>query len=127
MTHDDNVIRLWLFGITLGIAGAAWLIRELRSRAAQSWPIVDGTAESTYVRVEGHGRTERRIAEVNYSYKVQGEFYSGAHEVRSEVDFEAFPKESRVVVHYKESDPSVSFLDREDVRQRRDRMMATGL
>lgn len=115
---------IWIFLLFLGLGGAVWLVREVRSRRAQSWPVVEGTVESTTVRVDGYGRNQHEIAEVNYSYKVEGAFYSGAHEVGSESEFEAFPKLSRVLVHYKPSNPSVSFLDREDVRLRRERMMA---
>jgi len=116
----DLLIRL----IAQAIGGAGWLIRQRRSRAAQSWPVVEGTVECTMVRLAGLGRNQSEIAEVHYSYKVEGAFYSGAREVGSELEFEAFPKLSRVVVHYKPSDPSASFLDREDVRLRRERMMA---
>ncbi len=114
----------WLIIAILGIGAAGWLIREVRARIAQSWPIVDGTVEFTTIRVEQHGRSQREIHEVNYSYRVQGEYYSGAHRVGGESDFAAFPKLSRVVVHYKPSDPSVSFLDREDLRSRRARILA---
>lgn len=109
----------WPYLLIPAIAGAAWLVRELRSRAAQSWPVVEGTVEMHTVRVEGYGRSEHEIAEVNYSYRVQGEFYSGAHVVGGESDFDAFPKLSRVFVHYKPSDPTVSFLDREDIRAKK--------
>jgi hypothetical protein len=50
---------------------------------------------------------------------VQGESYSGAHVVGGEHEFDAFPKLSRVFVHYKPSDPTVSFLDREDIRSKK--------
>jgi hypothetical protein len=86
--------------------------------------MAEGIVESTTVRTEAFGRRPQHdVAEVNYSYKVEGEYYSGAHVVSSEVQFAAFPKQSRVIVHYKPSNPAVSFLDREDLRSRRDRMM----
>jgi hypothetical protein len=113
----------WIYLVVAGVGLAGWLVREVRSRAAQSWPVVDGTVESTGVQVEGFGRDQREIAEVNYSYRVEGEFYSGAHEVSGESEFVWFPKLSRVVVHYKTSDPSKSFLDRQDVRLRREQMV----
>jgi len=126
MASGDFLARYWIYLAVFGILAGGWLVREVRSRAAQSWPTVDGTVESTMVRVEGYGRSQREIAEVNYSYKVEGDFYSGAHVASSEDEFEEFPRESRVVVHYKPSNPSVSFLDREDLRSRRERMMAAG-
>ena len=117
-------IDFWIRLIVLAISKTARLIRERRSRAAQSWPMVEGTVESTMVREGEFGQDQGLVAEVQYSYSVGGAFYSGAHEVKSEREFESFPKLSRVVVHYKPSDPSVSFLDREDVRLRGERMMA---
>lgn len=117
-------VDLWIRLIALAISKTARLIRERRSRTAQSWPMVEGIVESTIVRAGGFGRNQPVIAEVHYSYKVEGAFYSGAHEVDSELEFEAFPNLSRVVVHYKPSDPSVSFLDRADVRLRLERIMA---
>jgi len=80
--------------------------------------MTEGIVESTTVRTEGFGRRQHDVAEVNYSYKVEGEYYSGAHVVNSEVQFVAFPKQSRVIVHYKPSNPAVSFLDRDDLRSR---------
>jgi hypothetical protein len=109
------------FGICAAVLmamGGGWLFRQLRSRAAQAWPITDGTVESTTARAEGFGRSQRNIAEVNYSYRVEGEYYSGAHEVSGDSEFDVFPKQSRVIVHYKPSNPAVSFLDRDEVKSR---------
>ncbi len=124
MASGDFWGEYWLYGVVVAIVAGGWLVRELRSRTAQSWPTAEGTVESTTVRAEGLERNQCEIAEVNYSYQVEGEFYSGAHVVKSDSEFAAFPKESRVIVHYKRSNPAVSFLDREDLRSRRERMMA---
>ena len=118
MPVGDFSARYWIYGAVMMATAAGWLLRELRSRAAQAWPITDGTVESTTVRTEGFGDSARDIAEVNYSYRVEGEYDSGAHLVSSEVEFAAFPKQSRVIVHYKPSNPAVSFLDRNDLRSR---------
>jgi len=114
----------WIALAVLAFMGGRWALRQVRSSTAQSWPVVEGMVESTSVRVEGFGNNEHEIAEVNYSYQVAGEFYSGAHEVGSRIEFEWFPTGSRLVVHYKPSNPSVSFLDREDLRARRARILA---
>ncbi len=124
MAGSDFWEGYWIYGVALAIGAAVWLVREARSRAAQSWPIADGTVEFTMVREEGFGEGHRYIPEVHYSYKVEGEFYSGAHVVDGDADFDAFPKGSRVIVHYKRSNPAVSFLDREDLRSKRERLMA---
>jgi len=80
---------------------------------------VDGTVESHLFYVEGFGQHRRQIAEVSYSFSVDREYYSGAHKVGGESEFAYFPKGSRVLVHYKSSDPSISFLDHEDIRLRK--------
>jgi TolB-like protein len=123
MPISDSSVHYWVYGAVSMAAGGAWLLRQLRSRAAQAWPMTEGIVESTTVRIEGFGRSEHDVAEVNYSYRVEGEYYSGAHVVSSEVQFAAFPRQSRVIVHYKPSNPAVSFLDRDDLRSRRDGMM----
>jgi hypothetical protein len=115
-------VRYLAYVAVLTAMAGGWLFRQLRFRAAQAWPMTDGTVESTTVRTEGFGRSEHDIAEVNYSYSVEGEYYSGAHEVSGESEFAAFPKQSRVIVHYKPSNPAVSFLDREDVRSKLERV-----
>jgi Protein of unknown function (DUF3592) len=104
----------WFLALVAGV-GLEWAVREWRERRAQSWPTVQGTVEWTWVRVEGSGRHQRSIPEVCYSYTVNGEYYSGTHEC---FDLSRFPKGLCVQVHYKPSDPSVSFLDREEMRAR---------
>ena len=120
MPLTGTSVRFLVYVAELTAMAGGWLFRQVRSRAAQAWPMTDGTVESTTVRTEGFGRSAHDIAEVNYSYRVEGEYYSGAHEVSGESEFDAFPKQSRVIVHYKPSNPAVSFLDRNDVRSRRE-------
>jgi hypothetical protein len=118
-TNFDWLFHGWPF-LLAGITGIfAWAIHQIRSRQAQSWPVVDGTVESHLVYVEGFGQHRHQIAEVSYSYSIDRDYYSGAHKVSGEFEFAYFPKGSRVVVHYKPSDPSTSFLDHEEVRLRK--------
>lgn len=106
----------WQVFLVALAASIVWLLfGKWRERQAQSWPVVQGTIEWTQVRVEGIGRDERRIPEVCYSYTVNDEYYSGSHEI-FEADFHHYPKGSRILVHYKGSDPSVSFLDLRDMQ-----------
>jgi Protein of unknown function (DUF3592) len=98
------------------VGGLAWLVfRAWRERQAQSWPVVKGTVEWTWVRVEGNGQYEERIPEVCYSYSVNGEYYSGSHRI-FEASFDKYPKGSPILVHYKSSDPAVSFPDLQDMQ-----------
>lgn len=115
----------WFYAVALAVSGIGWAIREVRARSAQSWPMVDGIVEFAHVRLEGGaGHESREIPEVAYSYHVDGEYYGGYHPMTSERDLADFPKGSRVIVHYKPSDPSTSFLDREDVSSRKARIAA---
>ncbi len=123
--------RSWT-DVWVGVAGLVLvliqrLLSDWRSRAAQSWPVADGTVESTAVRNDPLDNNEGPVYEVNYSYKAYGEYYAGAHQVETTTEFELFPVRSRVVVHYDPKDPSKSFLDREDLRSRKERIAAQGV
>jgi hypothetical protein len=111
----------WLVVLFAVAAFAAYsAFKAWRERSAQSWPIVQGTVEWTQVRIEQTDpRHEERIPEVCYSYIVNGEYYSGSHEI-SQVELRKYPKGSLVLVHYKPSNPSVSFLDRHNMRAHED-------
>ena len=122
LNKADLWSRLVGFLFAAGIFVIIWAIRELRTRKAQAWPMVDGHVESAEVREEGMGEDHREIPEISYSYRIDGEYYGGYHQLSRATDLELFPKGSRVVVHFKSSDPSKSFLDREDLRRRKNRM-----
>jgi hypothetical protein len=91
--------------------------RWLESRK-QQWPVVQGRIATTYVQTEMNKREERN-PEVCYSYDVNGQHYFGVANVY-EVNFDAYPPGSPILVHYKPSDPSVSRLDHRDMRDRED-------
>ena len=117
--RDSGLETIYPHLIISGAVAAGWLVYHFRARIAQSWPIANGTIESTTVREEGFGHNKRTIAEVNYSYSVGGEYYSGVHRVGGERDFDSFPKGVHVLVHYKPSDHATSFLDRRQIQARR--------
>ena len=54
----------------------AVVVRNLRERKGQSWPIVGGIVESA----EMGSFNDQPRAEVTYSYSVNGEYYSGYFE-----------------------------------------------
>jgi hypothetical protein len=108
--------HFWPFLLSGIVAILPWAIYQIRSRRAQSWPVVDGAVESHSLHTEYLGSHRREIAEISYSYTVNREYYSGIYRVSGEWQFVHFPRGSRVVVRYKPSDPSTSLLDREHVR-----------
>jgi hypothetical protein len=110
--------RLLIYGGAALVSFIGWAVREWRARQAQSWPAAQGTVESALTRDVGEGRERRTVFELSYSYSINGEYYGSYHQLLRERDLKAFPKGSYVLVHYKASDPSDSFLDREDLRSR---------
>ena len=96
------------------------IVRNMRERAGQSWPVVNGTVESAELAV-----TDGRVrAEVRYSYSVDGEYYSGLFfripnsTKKGEKILAQFPKGLHVLVHHKPGAPDVSVLDREEIKNR---------
>ena len=115
-----RIIKLSIY-LLLALSGLiAVVVRNLRERKGQSWPVVEGTVESAQMAaVDGQAR-----AEVIYSYSVNGEYYSGVffRVTRSgrkgEEILAHFPKETRVLVHYDPRSPEVSVLDLNEIKSR---------
>ena len=110
-------VKYALYIVSLIASGIYWIIRELRSRQAQQWPLAQGTVEWTQMRAPGFGDDKRELPEVSYSYSVHDDYYSGTHVCETEGDLVLFPKGLRITVHYDPSNPSSSFLDREEIRR----------
>ena len=108
----------WFIVLLLAVAWYCWAVakRLLEWLRQQSWPVVQGKVATPYVQMEMN-RGEERKAEICYSYDVDGHHYFGVADAY-EADFGAYPPGSPILVHYKPSDPSVSRLDRRDMRER---------
>ena len=98
----------------------AWIRREMRERAGQSWPVVNGTLESA-LQSAMHGQ---RCVEVRYSYSVEGDYYSGLFfrfvlsESEGDQVIERLPRLSQLLVHYKPTAPDTSVLDLHQIQSR---------
>ncbi len=107
----ENILLVW--GLLAGTA--AGMVRWWRRRASTSWPSCQGTVSSHRVRKEGH----HYLAEVTYSYSVNGDYYSGFLEqttlTRKKADrlAQKFPAGMMVVVRIDPARPerSVTRLD----------------
>lgn len=76
--NSDTVWLVISIGL-LAIAAALWVRRRLKLSRARSWPTQTGWVDSTAVRLEQRGNNQSvHVAEVTYSYAVQGETYSGS-------------------------------------------------
>jgi Protein of unknown function (DUF3592) len=103
---------LLLAGVATGTF--AWL----RARRAQSWPSTQGTVENVRSRSVG-GIYKPWVGEFSYTYVVNGEYFSGFHEIRAfsekRADALTFGWKSRMlVVRYSPSKYETSVLLRSD-------------
>jgi Protein of unknown function (DUF3592) len=118
---------LMYFGLAIIAACIATMWRKwevtriLRERAADSWGTVEGLVESNDVNRGFEAGIWQ--ADIRYSYKVEGEYFSGAL-VRRFTDKHyadqyaaKFPKGSNIHVRVDRADPSVSLLREKDNAQ----------
>jgi hypothetical protein len=91
-----------------------WLRNRKRNRAAD-WPIAEGHVE----KVADAWDTETGVTRVSlaYSYKVDGEWYSGQESFTFDRDdqaasFKAAYRDRAVFVHYRPNKPRISVLSR---------------
>ena len=116
----------WLFDLpdwfVLVLAAVAWyfwaLAKRLLERRKQSWPVVEGRIAANYVMTEME-KDIRQMPELCYSYEVSGQRYYGVQKV-FEFEFDTYPPDSPILVHYNPSNPSASRLDIKDMRERAD-------
>jgi hypothetical protein len=99
-------------------AAAVWA--WLRARRAQSWPSAQGTIVGTSVRpARQGGYFHPWVAEMAYSYVVDGEYYSGSHNIHARSERRAEEKvggwkNRMVVVRYSPNKHDVSVLLKSD-------------
>ena len=81
--EKQNLIWLALSVLFLAGVAALWLRQRIRLKHARSWPTESGRVESTAIQLTQSSTgpsgvtTSSYVASVNYSYTVQGEYYSG--------------------------------------------------
>lgn len=79
------VVYVWILFLLIGSAKPMW--RWLQRRRALGWPTVQGRIESVDVREKRSflisstpkGRTAAYVAELNYSYTIDGQYWSGQY------------------------------------------------
>jgi hypothetical protein len=106
------IIGLLLIGVS--IAGRQALNR-IRERYAANWPLTDGEITTTKVKVIRAERGELALAELGYSYRVNGGYRSGYYKQQftDEQDAWTFVDGMRgqsVVIRYQADRPDVSLL-----------------
>ena len=75
---NQNNIWLIVSLLVLGACLAMWIYQRVKRYRARNWPAAGGRVESSHVRLEGSGTQQaKHVAEVIYSYSVQGADYTG--------------------------------------------------
>ena len=121
MRHFD-LWGLWPFlkDVILALipaAGAAWA--WFKFRHAQSWPSAQGTIMAAQVQRATDNNILPWVANLTYSYIVNGEYYSGSHRFRARSQRRAEEKiagwkDRMVVVRYSPDKPDLSVLLKSD-------------
>jgi hypothetical protein len=114
----ESLAIYFVLGVVFpGAAFAAyWLRRRWQGRAAEGWPMTNGTVEQRYVA----GEKRMAIATIAYSYSVDGEYFAGFCEQAFPVEelaekfIDRFPKDAKILVRYQPGKPSRSVLREED-------------
>ena len=73
----SNVLWLAFSIVVLACFAAGWIYRRVRRSRARTWPQREGRITSTDVRLEGSGGQQAYIADIRYSYTVDGAAYNG--------------------------------------------------
>jgi hypothetical protein len=78
VTRDQNMLWLLISIGVLAVMAIFWLRQVLKRRRARTWPTGQGRVDSTAVGLVGSGTQQSKfVAEVRYSYTVEGRNYSG--------------------------------------------------
>jgi hypothetical protein len=74
-----NTDNLWLAIsiLVLAVFAAIWTLKRIKRHRAHTWPIGEGRVISTNIRRVGSGSQQAHLAEVTYSYALNGQTYSG--------------------------------------------------
>ncbi|MGE5736874.1 MAG: DUF3592 domain-containing protein [Acidobacteriota bacterium] len=117
--HAGSFLRLALDIAPLLIAAAVGLRTWMKHRAAQSWPTTSGIIWSARSRPARRGERGRWVAELTFSYALDGQYYSGTRDLRArnEADADKIAAEWKgreVSVRYSPSDAETSVVLLED-------------
>ena len=94
------------------------IIRLLRARGSKAWPVIKGKITGINLRPGGFGCA---VADVAYSYRSDGELYTGTDAVpfvwtsTAENYLEGHPRGSELLVRVSPGDPGVSVVRQKDM------------
>jgi uncharacterized protein DUF3592 len=76
--QTQNTIWLVVSLLILIVAASLWVSQRMKRHRARSWAVGDGQVVATDLHIEGAGTQQAHVAQVTYSYMVQGQLYSGS-------------------------------------------------
>jgi hypothetical protein len=115
----ESAVQWILLAASLLVSAVTGIARARIRRAAESWPAVSGSVEFTAVQPNPDGALASlfrpHVLHIAYSYRAEGERYSGFHQqaFRREADADGLAsrlKGSTVMVRYNPRSPSQSAL-----------------
>lgn len=117
--HGVLVFVLAVNAIALVVVVFGFLMRSARRRRAQSWTLVQGHIETHDIRpLSDFQRTSAMVVALGYSYRYQGELYSGLHSLGGASSMEdgdtmcqQFPIGMEVSIRVNPDKPDESILD----------------
>ena len=126
MINQDN-IWLAISVVVLAIVAGGWLLRRAKLRRARSWPTTAGRVESSVMRLQSRGNNQSIwVAEVQYSYTVDGGSSSGSLRRTFLLNKSAekwianYPNGRPVTIRYNPNKTNDSVLDERDQIEQRD-------
>lgn len=116
--QPSGIFVLAIFLVILAERGWQWLKR----RAARRWPLAQGRVEKADWRQPSSYTNRYFVAELAYSYVINGQFYAGHYrrafsDVAAAMAFVERLKGASIQVRYKDSAPATSLLLEGDVRE----------
>lgn len=107
-----TVAVLIAFGLLVSKRSSIW--HALRFPGFRNWPVYPATVQSRNYKEINSRRGTAYFAEIAYSYRIDGEYYSGYHkadlfsEDQLNSFFDSFPIDSTINVHVNPRKPSES-------------------
>ena len=115
----DDIVPVLILAVAIGVAirGLAW--NKLKTLGARSWPMTQGKIEFGTVIEQKTRYFSYYLAQMAYSYAVNGEYYSGYYEKMffKESSAQKFADELKgrpAFIRHKPSSSGVSTLFRDD-------------
>ena len=115
----DDIVPVLILAVAIGVAirGLAW--NKLKTLGARSWPMTQGKIEFGTVIEQKTRYFSYYLAQMAYSYAVNGEYYSGYYEKMffKESSAQNFADELKgrpAFIRHKPSSPGISTLLRDD-------------